>query len=361
MKIRVFTSELQAIAQIELFESFVFERKLYGSGKFQITSDLNSNENIKELQINRIIVVDDDFTKVGLIKEINYKLFGNRKQVIVSGYELKGAFKTRVTIPTIGNSHHTFTNTAVETVIKELINQNCIENYPLPIDIDTDLARGQNISLSTRYRNLEEELIKICSLTSSGYNVEFDIANERLLLTYVEGLDKTAGQSTNNRVILSSDFDIIQNFNFTQSEIDFFNKAIIGGQGEGVDREIFETTAADTGFNLSVLFVDARDIAGEDQLLARGLEKISNTPKIENFSLDIYPYGTFTYQTDYDLGDFVTIRQKITEDLTVTADAQIMSITEVYDRKQLKLIIEFNQAKKTISEKLKFETEKTVI
>ena len=62
------------------------------------------------------------------------------------------------------------------------------------------------------------------------------------------------------------------------------------------------------------------------QLQARGLEKLSEAAKTETFEGDV-DFGAYTYRTDYDVGDLVTIRDRH----GITANARIVAVEEIED------------------------------
>ena len=76
----------------------------------------------------------------------------------------------------------------------------------------------------------------------------------------VEGKNLVAGQSINPPVIFSPQFESLKSLQYTQSELNYKNVAIVAGQGEGIERRVIEVGDF-SAFNRHEIFIDARDVA----------------------------------------------------------------------------------------------------
>lgn len=136
------------------------------------------------------------------------------------------------------------------------------------------------------------------------------------------------------------------------SLIDYGNYAIVAGQGEGVNREILMMGSEASGFDKSVIFVDARDEEGATDLPARGAAKLKEHERITSIEAEILTSGPFEYQKDWDLGDIVTVQNK---EWNVEVDTRITEVTEIYEASGFKLNVVFGDGPLTLGEKIKRE------
>lgn len=111
----------------------------------------------------------------------------------------------------------------------------------------------------------------------------------------------------------------------------------MAGQGEGDDRVVVVVDLTD-GEEARELYVDAKDIQQEEGVTAeeyeallrqRGMEKLAECPKVENFEGDGENVGNFEYLKDWDLGDIVTVQYA---QLGITMHERVTEVEEVYER-----------------------------
>jgi hypothetical protein len=352
--IRIFDSDLTFKAEIDAYSKLVFKRELYKAGTFtiNIAREVLCSD---ELQKNRIIMINNDVNKVGIIKQLKYTTQNNTSTIEVQGYELKGIFKQRITIPTNGQAHQSFSSVEAETIIKSVIQRNCLDLTSYNgkdlsfsnLVIDTDQARGNQFDFNTRYKNLEAELEKICRLSSLGTSLYLDLSAKKYNFEIVEGSNLTATGGAVNPVIFSLDYDNIEYQNYIVSDINSSNFAIIGGQGEAELRTIEVTGGTETDIDLNVTFVDARDLNTTADLIARGNERLAELVSLETFDCQILPVSNYEYQSDYDLGDLVTVQDK---SLGVSIDRRILAVTEYYANNGFDLEISFGDEVKGVKE-----------
>lgn len=330
---------------INNIKNLVFERDLYRAGKFKLVINQNIS-GANEFKIGRLIVLNGNFHKVGIIKQYRETVDTNGEKIIeIKGFELKGIVSQRITIPpnpTV-NSHQSFTSEYAETIIKSIVNQNCVANRPFPLlEIETDQNRGSTYDFSTRYRNLEDELEKFCTLCEMGYEIYIDADNNKLKFEIIQGIDHSYG--TSKPVYFASKFANLEDEEYLISYFDSANYAVVGGQGEGTSRTIIETGTTGTGFDLYETFVDARDINTTDELTARGNEKLAVLEPSESFDATIIQDKNFKEGINFNLGDIVTF-------ITISGlqiDKRIEKITEYYE-KGIKDKVEFKFGNGTFS------------
>lgn len=344
--IRVFTPGVELLTEIDEYTSLQYERSWSGVGRFELVINRHIR-GVDHLAKGNIIMLDQNPEKAGIInhKEIQLDEGGKiTENWSIRGVPLEGVAQRRLTYPPAGSGYDVI-NDKAETAMKHYVNTQIVD----PVDTDrvisqvqiaTDLERGQAVRWQSRYKNLADELHRISMLTGLGWYVYLDLDNQKWVFDAREGVDRTEGQSTNSRVILSPEFDSIRAQNFMDSDINFRNVAIVGGQGEGADRRIEKVGSGD-GLGRLETFVDARDVAEEDEdgipipeqdvidtLIQRGQEQLNELATQKLFEAEILEKSPFQYERDWDLGDIVTIQNT---DWGVTLDARIIGVLEIYE------------------------------
>lgn len=347
--IQVLENDLTQVTRIDEYIFLAFTRSFYSYGKFTLKIDAG-NEKAKELTMNRLIMLGNNTNKVGIIKHIQDDTSDTGTTITVEGYELKGILSQRYTIPPASQDQHSFSNIAAETVLKTIVQRNCIDltAYAFPnFEVATDTALGDTITFNTRYKKLSDEVENVGKNYNIGHSVDVNFSTGKIIFDTVFGIDRTQGQSINPRAIFAIKFDNVETEKYTHSTLNCYDSAIIAGQGEGAAREIEEING-NTGFAKHVTFIDARDITGTTNLIARGNDRLAASQEIESFDNTIYHNRTMVYEIDWDLGDYVTV---ISKNRGITLDKQITEVTESYDNTVgFSLDVVFGDSLKTIND-----------
>jgi len=320
--IRILDADTNLIAEIDVFDSLEWNRNFYGVGIFNLQLSYNAPY-ATELQKNRLLMLNNETNKVGIIKQIKYSQSGNEEKLTVTGYELKGILKQRITIPPAGTSHQSFTSAKAETVMKDMVEHNCLNIAGMEFDnlnITTDQSRGTTLTLKTRYKKLADEIEKIGRISELGHIITLNTLTNKWDFEILVTTDKSAS------VFFSPDFNNLEKQDYINSDINSSNYAIVGGQGQAELRTIIEKGTALLDVEKSVMFVDARDIDDADDLESRADQKLSATQTVISYSCFITNV-TFVYEIDWDLGDIVTVKN---DKLGINEQLQIQNVTEWY-------------------------------
>jgi len=259
----------------------------------------------------------------------------------------------RRVIPPSGHEYDSASG-AVETVLKHFVNSQCVnpENSDRKIPnliIAEDLQRGQNIAIDLRFQKIGDELYKLAEAYDLGHHIYLDAQNRQLIYDVFEGVDKSASQTTNNRVIFSDAFKNIYSEEIIVDGKGEANYAYVGGQGTGIDRVIAEVGTT-TGYGRKELFVDARDSLDAD-LPLRGQEELAKRARILSIKARVLPdRKNAEYRKDWDLGDIVTVWLK---KFGIRQDLRITQITEIYDKDGFKLDVVFGKEVRTFYDAVK--------
>ncbi|MFL1998343.1 siphovirus ReqiPepy6 Gp37-like family protein [Lysinibacillus irui] len=368
--IRILSLNMDILAEIDSYESMFFNRSWHGIGAIE----LRINRHMKyanTLLKNNLILVGTDMNKVFIIKHREIELDDQGKITenwIIKGYALKSIIAQRITIPPEHTAYDNRSGSA-ETVMKHYVNNNLVN----PIDvrrripqlvIAPDKLRGIHTVYSSRFKNVAEEMSTISLASGLGWDVTLDIRNKKWVFDVVEGKNLVAGQSINPPVIFSPQFESLKSLQYTQSELNYKNVAIVAGQGEGVERRVIEVGNY-TEINRHEIFIDARDVAETDEdeqplpeqqviqaLTDRGEQQLNELIQEEYLEGQILANSPFRYQNDYDLGDVTTI-QNI--DWGVSMDARITDIKEIHETGGFGIEATFGNNRPTLIQKIKQE------
>lgn len=199
-------------------------------------------------------------------------------------------------------------------------------------------AHGYTETLQTQYTgdNVQVVVEELCAAYNYGYKIT--LQDGLLVLDFYKGMDRTAGQSKNPRVVFSEEYDNLAASNYMLDTKEYKTVALVAGEGEGTARR--RTTVSrgvdQSGLHRREMFVDARDISSEEgaiteaaylaQLAERGRPALSEAARIETMTGTIEDVQ-YIYGIDYNLGDTVTVRDKY----GVQADSQVLEVVETWD------------------------------
>lgn len=357
--IRILTPDLEELlGEIDNYESLRFERRFYAPGSFELRIN-RYKKNVDKLQKGNIIFLGADTGKAGIIKHKEIKLDESGKlseSWLIRGWTLQGFTRQRIVLPPAGQSHDAVQAEA-ETVLKHFVNSQLVSPADTKRKIDNlrvadDQQRGETMSWQSRFHRLDELLTEIGKETGLGWNIYLDIENNEYVFEVYEGVDRRAGQEENARVIFSPEFESLAALEFSDSDLDYKNVAVVAGQGEGVDRtiEIVEQNDPE-GLDRIEFFRDARQT--EDEGLSGVGQRELNARSIEQYMEgQVLEQSPFIYEEHFNLGDIVTIQNK---DWGITMDTRIIGATEIYDDDGFRLMLTFGEDKPTLLSKIKDE------
>lgn len=364
------TRNFELINEVDHYSSLQLIRSWHGIGSIE----LRVNRHIRganDLQRGRIIFPHNQLHKAYVIRHREIELDENGKASenwIIRALSLKSWIAQRITYPPPHTAYDNKSDNA-ESVILHYINNNVINPTDSKRKINNLVLaanenRGTNINWQSRFKNLAEEITEISLLSGLGWNIDIDIENKQFVFKVLEGRNLSVNQSTLPPAIFSPEFGTLKELSYVESDLNYMNYAIVAGQGEGVERRIVEVGNSE-GHERYELFVDARDIEETDEnddpipepiieqnLIERGLQKLKEHEQEIYLEGQVLRKSRLTYETDYDLGDVVTLQNK---DWGITMDARITEIKEVYEPSGFDLEITFNNSRPTLITKIKQE------
>jgi hypothetical protein len=267
----------------------------------------------------------------------------------------------RITVPASGQYGITVTGSA-DAVIKGLVSQTIANTgRDLPILVAAVRSGGTSISEISRYKNLAEEVERICYANDLGESFTFS-ATDFIFDTYA-GTDRTRGNTAGNApAIFSVRYDNLEDWAHAIASTDEVTTVYVAGQGTGTTRTMVIVGATTTGEDRFELFRDARDTNTTSILARRGAESVF--PPAESFSAKANTSSNLTYNTDYALGDLVTIEipeRTATYDSATglwnkveryrSEDKRITEIARTYEGGAMDIDLVFGEAPKTRGDK----------
>ena len=320
---------LEAIC--DSFSSLLCDIEYYSCGVFEVYISANPR-NIGIFQTGRIIGRDDDKEHFGLIESVQIETdTENGDYLIVSGRFLMCLLERRIIYPTLSfTTEKTYAEIVQAAVTNNAINA---ENRTIP-----GLALGtisgscweQKTKLQVSYDNLMRWIYTVCEKIGGTANIRLSKINSEqyeMLLDLSEGADRSIMQDKNPHIIFSDGYTNLLSFTYSSDISVQRNFAYVLGKGEGEERK--RTTYCDgdepSFFERYEVYVDAKDMADEQQengeskpiseneyielLKERGKENIVQ-PLTASESQIAVQSTQFRYNTDYFVGDYVTVEHQ---------------------------------------------------
>ncbi|MFD1138799.1 siphovirus ReqiPepy6 Gp37-like family protein [Paenibacillus urinalis] len=373
LPLRIMTKDFKLIAEITQYASLQLTRSWHGVGSVV----LKINRYLKhanELQRGRIIFPHNKLNKAYIIRHREIELDENGKATenwIIQALALKSWMGQRITYPPLSAGYDSTQGNA-ESVMLHYINNNIInpsdpQRKMNRISVATNQERGPSVNWQSRYKNLAEEISEISRISGLGWNIDVDTIQEEYLFRVQEGRNLAVNQSHLPPAIFSPEFSTLGKMTYTESELNFRNVAVVGGQGENVDRRIVEVGST-SGYERYELFVDARDVSDEEDvhdtptqgpdinvdeyLAAKGQQALTDYTQEFYLEGQALTHSKLVYEEDYDLGDIVTLQNK---EWGVTLNAQITEVKEIYEPGNTSIELTFGNNRPTLISRIKQE------
>lgn len=335
------------IAVIDNATSVIWIKRFNAVGQFELY--IKASPELVELFQGDIFLTRDDSNVAMYVEKIVLNTDDeNGNYLTISGRSAECILSWRI----VGHAVYTSTLTTAEIIIRDQITQLLI--YYEFINNDNAikwLSLGENHhwpDFTTRQftgKTLLDVVQDLC--VTFNYGFEFAWTGSGFQINLYKGTNRSFEQTENPFVVFSPEFENLGNTEYTYDTTNFANCAIVGGEGEGIDRTYVTIYPEGvTGFYRRIIFVDARQTSsnteqGEltdeqyrEMLTAQGQEKIDERKTVATFNGEILNYNAYTYGVDYNLGDKVSI----VNEYGITGNATITEITEVEDATGYRLI-----------------------
>ena len=335
LDLSVYDRDFNLIGYIESYSSLLWTRNYYQPGSFKIECPL-TDQNVQQLKLGNIIRKKDisndsskeDAKEAGVIEYVYRSDTKDEKYMVAEGRFLSSYLDRRIIKYTV-----THQGTS-EQVMRDFIG----DVVAIPrLTLGEMSGFKDTIRKQATWKNLLSLETALAEASGHGFRVMPDFAHKKMIFEVYDGVDRSKSQHERNQVIFSDDYANLSQSKSENSDIYYKTALYVGGQGEGINRKIYEYKAVGmSGLDLREMFVDAKDITLEEgmtdkeytELLhARAVEKQSECIITDSVECTVLPTVNFSYKKDYDLGDIVTI---IKNGWGINADLRITSIMEQY-------------------------------
>ena len=368
--VKVLSQDFELLTEIDTYTSLRFKRSWQSYGEFELHL-AHYNEQVAK---NCFIMLDNNVDKVGIIKSISHTSSHKGVETVVKGYHLNGIMTQRITLPYTDSANHGYfcvpknvegvgiEPVSAETILKTFVRA-CFPSLStnpryIGLKIPDDEQRGMKTVWMSRYEQLDEVLQSICEYTDVGYKTYIDFDNRCLVFDIITGVDRSASQSDNSRVIMSQDFESINNISCDDDITKLKNVAYAGGVGEDENRFVLTVTNDDTmptGLNRNEIFIDCGTLeaAETDETLSlsdEGKHKLLDHKTNESMTADYNLSGSFIYGKHFDLGDLVTV---VDRKINKMEDKRITEVEECYEAKSVSVKLTFGTAQEHLNRVIK--------
>ena len=353
----------EMIGIVDTAKSIIWHTAYYGAGDFEIYAPCTP-ETVFLLSKGNYVTRFDD-RNVGTIENIEITYNPNDGRMIVaSGRFAKALLDRRIIYTRSGNSvSATILRGNVEAAARQLVTENAIacpfdagrnmEEMTLGASAGTTKTIVDETGAAAEKQVTYDNLLAYTDtlLEEYGLGAYCGLADDlRLAYTVFEGIDRSVDNSAGlPPVIFSQDFDNLLSSAYAYDEVNVKNTALIGGEGEGLDR--FCAIVKDdsiTGSARREMFVDAKSTSRtykdaddvehtltaaeyESQLKAIGMQGFAEHTIVETFDGEVdLQSGGYTYGAngDFYVGDIVTVQDV---DIGLYINARLIEVVEVQD------------------------------
>lgn len=313
--VEIRNAALALLGLIDTASSIIWETQYYGAGAFEIYTEATAQA-LDMLRCGNFVTrVESE--GVGIIEAVEITFTDESGRMIVARGRLAKSILDRRVISYVNGNVNAATvfSGNVEQRARGLVQDNAIACYkdkartmPYTARNISILTLGELAGLPATTESVQVNCDNLLTFTDEflqqyGYGAKMIRSGGKLAYTVYCGKDRSIGNTEGNEpVIFSADFDNLTGSNYALDETESKTFALVGGEGEGIDRFYVECNAAWSGLARREVFVDssiAREVY-EDKFVGNGVENASS--------------GAITGTTSFVLTRAATSLQKVTVD-----------------------------------------------
>ena len=294
IEIRVYNPSLQLQGIIDEFSDLIWIRRYQDPGEFELRTPYADESRRLLVPGNVIQKYDGSVTyEAGVVENIVM----TTDTITVKGRFLESYLDRRLIKET------TYYQNNVEDSIRGIISS--MVSIPL-LELGTDHGLTETLRFQATYKTVLAIVSKACKATALGFRIRPDFSARKLYFEVYKGADNT------QNVIFSDTYDNLYNEQYTYDNtnlkskiyatqtIDNVRRYVTVGGGTGLDlREGHIQTSVDTNG-----LTDAYIKLSMEEQAQRALEQHI---VYESFTFATDTEAPFAYQTDYDIGDQVSV------------------------------------------------------
>ena len=370
LTINIFTNELVWMGQIDSVKSLVHRSSWHEIPNSDLTVSKTA-QGVEELQIGRILVVNNQRDKALIIEDLDASL--DDEYMTFTCIPLKGMLNYRIVHPldsggvgnapwvarkqsqvmmwmvsdnlvtqTRDNDRKFWNNARTVNMLRVAPTKSFGETIDFTVDWDTGLMGDAIVSIAKMYG--------VDTTVPLGWNIYITENYDAFEMDVWFGTHKHIHQTSLPPVVFSEEFGNIKNATYEYSIKDWRNVAYMIWNDGTND---FETpvgnvkNGATVSFNRKEMIISSSKKV-QAEVLSEGKSELNKRPHVDSFSAEIVNNENTmsTYRKDWDLGDIVTIQSnKILKDTLITIDSQITEIEETYDSGEYTINATFGEGK----------------
>lgn len=343
MELLIMDENFAGVSTLDIFESLIWTDRYYACGDFEIYMPCSENM-LSTLKQDMYLYLRES-EHIMIIEDIQIDTdVEDGAHLTVTGRSLESILDRRV----IWNL--TTLSGGLQAGIKQLLNENAISpsdparQIPNLVFEDSTDSKITNLALNAQYygENLYDVICEVCESNEIGFKITLNESNQMVFSLYA-GTDRSYEQTENPYVIFSPGFDNLLNSNYISSKKTLKTVTMITGEGEGSDKKkaVAEcSNGAGSGLNRREMHTDASGISQTDgentisdeaytALLQRqGIDELAQNTRTESFEGEVSSGRTYTYGTDYFMGDIVQNVNEFNIEATSRVTEYIMSQDE---------------------------------
>lgn len=339
MNLRILNRDLNAIAILDTYESFIWTDRYRKAGDFELrmAMDVSLLEYIR--QDNYIQILESDHLMV--IEKIQIESNAeDGDRITATGRSLESILDRRIVWGDKiikGNLQDGVKSLLNENVISPSNSDRKISNFVFKASTDSQITK---LTIDARYtgENLYEVIANLCLEHHIGFRIIPNDSNQLVFELYA-GADRSYEQTALPAVVFSPNFDNISNSNYMESKTTLKNVTLVGGELAEDDSVVSETTNTSNGTTVSIsdgtkarkyvsvgtgsgldrreIFTNASDISTEVDgetlsdadyealLKQRGNETLAENVEIDSFEGQSDNDVMYKYGRDFFNGDLV--------------------------------------------------------
>lgn len=372
--VEILNADRVAIGVIDTAKSVIWHSLYYGVGDFEIYAQA-TKQNIDLLKKGYFVMRPNN-EEVGIIEGVTVEFTLTDGYMITAiGRFAKILLDRRIIYKLSGNSNSpTILRGNVEIAVRQTVLDNAINctfdsrrNISIlglaalkglsPVIVDEN---GNATQKQVSYKNLMEYTDSVLEEYEMSANVIYNDSNKKLLYSVFMGTDRSTDNTAgNDPIVFSIEYDNLNSSTYDLNDENYRNAALIGGEGEGLDRFYSLLRGQQSGLQLREMFVNASSIertykeeGSEEEhtytdaeyaamLNQQGNVELQAHRVQETFSGEINAtFGVWKYGQDYFLGDLVTVQDNL---IGKYINTRITEVTEVQDENGYKVDVVFGE------------------
>lgn len=332
MNINVLNTNFERVAVIDNYISLIWCKRFYEVGALDLQIEA-STENLKIFKKGYYITRADD-DGIFRIEAIELDTTEeNDNTLIIGAYDCKQILFQRITWEQVFVRNATVENFIAALLDACIINPEIAERKINNFVANIPTLTTEETTRQSTYDVLGEKIIALCTESKLGCKVTFNNLNQFVFSLY-KGVNRSYSQSENARVVFSPEYENLISSKYKMDMSDYKNVALIGGEGEGLDRKMRSVGNA-SGLDRREMFVDASSASSDEgdlvdyynALIEEGKQKLAESTIQTSFEGEVDTINSYKYKVDYNLGDIVTIQNEY----GINIDARIVEIIETWD------------------------------